>query len=497
MIIAKLQTAIFLANKKTDHSVQIRLLAWLLFMAWTSCLSLRAQTQAWVLDSPYLSGFKLVQVDQHGNRYLHGYFSRSLVIDSLLLRAEAGEYFLLKLKANGKLAWVQQSNNPLRDILWKAGRLYITGQFRGDFHLGSINLWASQGYDSFVACMDEDGNLIWLQQQSGSGDQLVAKIASSTQGYLYLAGSFTQELQLGNRSLGAILQKNIYLAAYHLDGKLNWIRQASAGNNELTGIYASALSCDARGYVYLTGNFSGEAIFSGKSLRSSKEFFSREGSFFNQDVFVARYDHQGKLTWLKNVIGQAQVRAILCDSAGSFFLTGNLAPQHAWSSPDDPDFPLASSTNPSGEPTLNVENGFLAKISPLGNLIWKSIAQGVSSSQATNIALDEKNGYVYTGGFFYQNQSATSENQRLAPSQTDIFLACHRGNGKLVWIKKGGSEGNDFVEDFHLSSAGSLHLVGRGAIPLQWDHHWLTNTYQQKSGFLLEMHTQKTSMEQN
>ena len=70
------------------------------------------------------------------------------------------------------------------------------------------------------------------------------------------------------------------------------------------------------------GNIAGQGVFGKTKISSSKEVFAGEGYVFNSDIFLARYDPQGNLKWVKNIAQNAEAQDMLCTDNGSIYLTG-------------------------------------------------------------------------------------------------------------------------------------------------------------------------------
>src|SRR5207249_3246525 len=72
-----------------------------------------------------------------------------------------------------------------------SGNVYVTGSFRGTGTFGGTNLVSNGGLDAYLAKYDVDGNLVWVRQIGGSGDDQGYAVALDSEGNIYVTGYFS------------------------------------------------------------------------------------------------------------------------------------------------------------------------------------------------------------------------------------------------------------------------------------------------------------------
>ena len=167
------------------------------------------------------------------------------------------------------------------------GNSYVTGQFSGTatFGAGEVNetvLTAGGDADIFVAKYNGKGRLLWVRQAGGSSFAGGAGIAVDHNGVSYVTGSFVGTVTFGageanETVLTAGGDVDIFVAKYNGKGRLLWVRQA--GGSSFAG--GAGIAVDHKGSSYVTGDFSGTAIFG-----VNETFLVSDGP---QSTFVARY----------------------------------------------------------------------------------------------------------------------------------------------------------------------------------------------------------------
>ncbi len=194
---------------------------------------------------------------------------------------------------------------------------------------------------------------------------------------------------------------------------------------------------DASGNVYVAGTFETFGSWGTSSLPSSG----------GNDIFLTKYSPNGKPLWVvKQGGGDADAASALAiDNSGNLIMTGSFRGTGNFG------IPLVSN---------GIDDIFISKLDPSGNVIWSKRAGGADQDVAFSIAADN-NGDFYIAGYFrgtitFPNSSTTMTSL----GGTDALLAKYDGNGNLLWAKSGGGTGNDFA--YGVSVRGSnVAMVGQ------------------------------------
>lgn len=150
-----------------------------------------------------------VAVDSLNNVYVEGSFSGKVDFDpgkgtlNLPNASWAGDIYLVKLDAAGKLAWAKGMGGVGDDGWFCAGLavdahdyVYITGSFSGGTGttatFGQFTLTTAWDEDVYVAKLDGNGNFLWAVSLGGTGVDRGQGIAVDGSGNVYITGLFSQ-----------------------------------------------------------------------------------------------------------------------------------------------------------------------------------------------------------------------------------------------------------------------------------------------------------------
>ncbi|BBO33221.1 SBBP repeat-containing protein [Lacipirellula parvula] len=188
-------------------------------------------------------------VDGLGNVYTTGFTGGDLVNGTNHVELDA---FLAKYDADGNRLWIKQlgqlvdtttairSNGVTYDNL---GNVYLTGFVGGEF------AGPSAGVDSAFLCkFDANGNLLWKAQLAAGEGAQGQGVATDGQGNVYISGAASGDLQGPSAGLS-----DMFLSKFDQAGNRLWTMQLGSAETD----FASGVSADFQGNVYITGFTSG------------------------------------------------------------------------------------------------------------------------------------------------------------------------------------------------------------------------------------------------
>jgi len=189
--------------------------------------------------------------------------------------------FVAKYKSDGTLAWDFSfggtdsdkgnliNNNPLD------GGFYLAGKFRStSFDLPSFGssspvslslTGTAPRSDVFLARYDANRNLIWAFTLGGVWDDQMDGMAVDGSGNVYVAGTMRAEVNFNPLGPSQILTLPVYapfVAKYHPDGQLEWVRFLYDPTKVQCGANLG-LALDADANVYVGGEFYGTPHWEG------------------------------------------------------------------------------------------------------------------------------------------------------------------------------------------------------------------------------------------
>jgi hypothetical protein len=198
-------------------------------------------------------------VDANGNTYAVGW-TQGLIGQGgqesdpsrQLLKYDA---WIAKWDTNGQRQWVQQlgSVNQGLEFGWgvdtdSQGNAYVTGWTTGEVGTRDRRSTKAQGYDVFLSKFNPDGTQLFAKQFGSPGDDamVLSDMEIDAQDNIFLTGYTNDKLGKGqsDRNYSA------WVGRFDTEGNNRWVQQFGS-KRKLD--YATALSADDNGRLYVTG----------------------------------------------------------------------------------------------------------------------------------------------------------------------------------------------------------------------------------------------------
>jgi hypothetical protein len=347
------------------------------------------------------------------------------------------------------------------------GSMYVAGSFDHHLVLGpgepaeTALDSALDSKDVYVARFGPDGRLMWARRAGGTLDDDVSAAALSPDGqHFSVGGTFAGTVLFapgeGNETqVQAKGAQDVYLATYADDGSLRWVKRiggtGGTGTVELQQILAAA-----DGSLRVLGTFDGTVTF-GEGDPTVTSLASLD-DYPYPDQFVARYEADGTLGWIKRVDGVGMDGTLKAD--GSLVVFGfNFLPGAVFARGE------------AQETTLDQAGSFRLSYDGAGTLsglklLVPSTGQDLATFGRAVLASD---GSYHVAGSFKgsltfgagQPNEITLNKVSVGGTDADIFVARYDANDQLLWAKAAGGDLDDSVEAIAPASDGTLRLVGR------------------------------------
>jgi enterochelin esterase-like enzyme len=189
----------------------------------------------------------------------------------------ADDVFVGSTSADGDSQWITQFGDPLEAdrgyglTLDADGNAYVTGYTRGV--LDGAN---AGDKDVILAKLSADGEVLWLKQFGGEGEDKAYAVTAAPDGTLYVAGMTGSTLEAGAAQGGL----DAFLAAFSADGDALWTRQfGTTGWDETTG--ATVMADGTIAVVGFTAGDLGGALVGDKDLFVA--WFASDGTLLAAD----------------------------------------------------------------------------------------------------------------------------------------------------------------------------------------------------------------------
>ncbi len=300
-----------------------------------------------------------------------------------------------------------------------AGNVYVTGSFRGNITLGTIQLSNTSGfYIRYLAKYDSAGNLVWAQKIDGSDG---IRISVDGSGNIYVSGYFNETINFNSASqLTSEGGYDMFVAKYNTNGIIQWVKQISGTGDQ----FDYGIGIDVIGNMYVLGTFKGSTVFD-----ATATLYSNAGS---TDLFIAKYDVDGTFVWVKPIGGanDEDPRSLTVDASGNVYIACRL-----WGTID---FDPGTDTH-----ELSAVPGMaLAKYNDQGIYQWAEKFTGVNTnSDLYNVVLTTDGSSIYLTGSFrgtvdFDPGSGTGQSANLAGLEESVYVAKYNAaTAAYQWAK--------------------------------------------------------------
>ena len=310
--------------------------------------------------------------------------------------------FISKFTAAGNLLWVRNGGGKGEDAAFGistdvSGNSYVTGYFSGTSAFGTIKITSSGYSDIFVAKYDAGGNVVWVRSGGGSYQDEAYAVSTDVAGNCYVTGYFTGNSIFSGVPLSSAgyFDTDVILLKYNPSGLLVWAKRAGGTANDI----GYGLDVTNNGQVVVCGVYQGTKSF-------GETILNRIGG---SNGFIAKFETNGRMTWVKNTSGDnfSEFRKVTSDGAGNIYVAGSISGEVS----------LEKTTLTSA----GDKDACVAKYDPKGNLLWSLQGGGSDEDGCMSISSDQA-GNCYTGGVF--NTAASFGKIKVNGwSQQDVFIS--------------------------------------------------------------------------
>jgi len=373
-----------------------------------------------------------ITVDQSGYIYITGHSSATW---GTPINAHSGIYdtFIAKLGTNGNLIWNTFLPTDVRDIILdNSGNIYIAGY---SISWGTpINPHSGSGGDICVAKLNNSGNLQWNTFFGSTGSESVSSNSLSCDGssiYICGASDNTWGTPINPHSNGT---RDAFVVKMGSNGSLQW--NTFFGSSLIDAGIGSSI--DNNGNVYCIG-------YSQATWGTPLNSFS-----VTTDAWVVKLNSSGLLQWSTFVGGSGfdSGYGIEVAESDNIYIVGRSGA--TWGTP------------------VNAYSGgqdfFVAKLSSSGTIQWSTFLGYNGDDNQPQIKLDSEEN-IFIGG--------TSLGTWGTPIYThggigypDKVVAKLNNNGSLLWHTYFGTRfwNNNTINDMILDNNGNVFVIGNSQI---------------------------------
>ena len=343
-------------------------------------------------------------LDWQGNLVVAGVLTGTATFGSTTLTATGSfDAFVGKLDAQGNWLWARRAGGSNGDFannvaLDAGGNVYLAGFFNGDATFGSTTLTIGGPYalNSFVAKLDAGGNWLWAKKLGDTSADYIRALVVDDAGNATVAGHFeSYSFPLGSLTLTrAGNGADVFVARLNASGTWLWANAYGGSARDV----ARALTLDASGNAYVTGNFVSP------TLRVGSTVLTKASSFPSSDLFVAKIDAAGNTRWAQRGgdTGNDSGEGLALAADGTLYLTGY--------------YQVGTTLGSTPLTGRGLNDAFVAQLDAQGNWLWAKSLGGPGQDSGLGLSPDAS-GNLYVAGSF-QGPSATFDAATLSTAAT-------------------------------------------------------------------------------
>lgn len=370
------------------------------------------------------------------------------------LTASGTDAHVTKLDASGTFVWTAQMGGgssivTVRGICTDvSGNIYITGGFREtpDFDPGpAVFTVSAVGFnqDAFVAKLSSSGALLWVKTFSSPNDVYGWKITTDNNGNVYSSGYFDAVVDFDPGPATYTLNSDNgdnFLLKLNAAGNFDWAQNISGRTEDI--------KIGANNDLHVIGEFLGTFTFN--SFTGSITMTSQDAQY---DGFLLRLSSAGGLIWGRQIGGGSDQYGHSLDINGGdeIYVCGSFEDTLSFY-PASQGYSLVAQNNP---------NTYIAKYSPVGNILWYKKLSSTNGVMPQKILCDVSGAYIM-GDFIFSVDCdpGPGASTLISAGSNDMFFMKLDFTGNFAWAARVGASSNDMSSGMALDGANGLYISG-------------------------------------
>lgn len=277
----------------------------------------------------------------------------------------------------------------------------------------------------------------WSRTGLSEGFEYGNGIITDDSGYVYVVGQCEFLTDFGGGvSFYSAGQHDIFVCKYSPTGQLLWMRHAGGSDGDV----GSAIGLDAQRNVYIVGEIETTCYF------SPTDSITSGGA---NDSFLAKYDNNGNLQWVRRGGGSSDCRArgLAVDPDGNSYWTGGFG--------GTANFGGLSITSSHGG-----QDCYITKYNSSGRAVWIRKGGGNNDDRGRGAMLDGQ-GNLYVVGSFGTSATFSGTTISSNSARQGAFLAKYDTSGSMQWVlPMGGCCDTIRAYSITKDNAGNIYVTG-------------------------------------
>ena len=426
-----------------------------------------------------------IAVDSNGNSYITGWMAGTLDFagDGIggansfgdIVTANQDAY-LAQYNSNGVLQWVKHFTSSGTDFttgvtvdsnnnVIVTGSFAATMDFAGDGIGGSGDLVSLGSNDIFTAKYTSAGSFVWAIRGGGTGNDSgwQGAVTADSSRNVYLNVPFTGTADFAGDgiggsgdlvSLGGTADNAV--VKYNSAGVFQWAKRIGGTDVE----WPQEVTTDASNNVLVIGSSRSATMdFGNDGIGGTGDVTGRG----NYDVYMAKYDSAGSLTWAKSLgstvydwgsdisVGANNSIMVTSQMSGTFDSAGD---------------GIGGANAADDLVSAGGYDVMIGKYTSSGSLVWSKRFGTAGEDKTVDGDTDSSGNYYIFGSFEgtvdFAGDGVGGDGDVTSAGAKDAFAAKYSTSGSFEWIKRGGGTSGDagFLGGIDVADDGSTIHIG-------------------------------------
>lgn len=391
-----------------------------------------------------------IAVDANGNVCATGSTSSSGWVSGGWdqMQKSGGDGFVLKLNAKGEHLWSSYFGGASSDYGYgvafdQAGNAIVTGVTNSAWASGGWDVSYNGNNDAFLLKVSPSGNHIWSTYLGATATDYGRKVTTDASGNIYATGYTLSNYWISggwDTTLNGVYDG--YIVKMSPAGEHLWSSFIGGSADDLGEDVVVASS----GSIYVAGYTKSGGWVSGG-------WDTTHGGTANSDGFIIKFSAAGAHVW-SSYLGGANTDwglGVAVDTTGSVYTTGYTYSPN-W-------------TNGGWDNTLSgARDGFLVKMSSQGTHLWSTYLGGDLDDYGQGLALDTS-GNVYAVGVTVSPSWVNGGRDAIHNGGLDGYLVKLTSMGQHSWSSYIGGTSDDLAQSVALDKNANVHVGGYTSSP--------------------------------
>ncbi len=341
--------------------------------------------------------------DQQNNIYFSGTFSESIEFQGdQHISLGLNDNYLVKLNETGEIQWVRTGGSMGNDVdsgicTDAAGAIYWAGNFWIEGIFGELELASTKSSKSiYLIKYDSDGNVLWHTLVEGSTFKNNGPPTTDTENNVYLVGSFSDSLFIGNQSIIATAEEDLFVAKWDETGNFQWVKQfgITGANRGMEVLINPAKQ------IIIGGIYKGQVAIGIDTITTNTPDF---------DVFLAALDENGNGLWARKAGGvlEDNFSSMAIDETQNIYIAGQYTGR------------LSLNDSIRIETEGFNENAYLIKYTQNGDPLWAKSIGNAGFETSTDLLYKDQE--IILCGFFNQ-EIEVDDFSIIGPSSLQAYI---------------------------------------------------------------------------